>query len=389
MPPPNLPLGSPDLNILPSNQNAVSQASHPASPGIGPAALSSANIPSTGATPGDNTGVGAGPGPLRHPRPLTAADLHLQLEKEQEAVVRYPPSLVDNNGLRSKKVNRLTRELSLLRAAQNASVASNTSSTSAGHADTAEHSLSASASSSNHLFSNPPFPTPSHRERERMHHRSSSSTSARSITTPGSLSTVGGIAGSSASAVAPERTRPQPYNRQDSNTVGSGLFLSRQNSTTGSRRSGASSPAGVSSAHSSWQHEAGSHHRDRFPAREREPGGERGHAAGDGNVVTSARYEEAAFHRQELDSVRRENEALKRRIRDLERMVRAGRERRGIEGVATGRDRSESVSTTASAAVGSVRDSMGSGVGRGRERDREGEEEVVRVGESARSGGLR
>ena len=56
----------------------------------------------------DNTGVGVGPGmaaisrdklsygwssayvligPLRHPRPLTAADLHTQLEKEQEAVV--------------------------------------------------------------------------------------------------------------------------------------------------------------------------------------------------------------------------------------------------------------------------------------------------------------
>ena len=35
----------------------------------------------------DNTGVGAGPGPLRHPRPLTAADLYMQMEKEQEAVV--------------------------------------------------------------------------------------------------------------------------------------------------------------------------------------------------------------------------------------------------------------------------------------------------------------
>ena len=40
-----------------------------------------------GGVTGDNTGVGTGPGPLRHPRPLTAADLHLQLEKEQEAVV--------------------------------------------------------------------------------------------------------------------------------------------------------------------------------------------------------------------------------------------------------------------------------------------------------------
>lgn len=35
----------------------------------------------------DNAGVDPGPGPTRHPRPLTAADLHLQLEKEQEAVV--------------------------------------------------------------------------------------------------------------------------------------------------------------------------------------------------------------------------------------------------------------------------------------------------------------
>ena len=40
-----------------------------------------------GGTTTDNTGVGAGPGPLRHPRPLTAADLYMQMEKEQEAVV--------------------------------------------------------------------------------------------------------------------------------------------------------------------------------------------------------------------------------------------------------------------------------------------------------------
>jgi hypothetical protein len=36
----------------------------------------------------DNSGVGAGPGPLRHPRPLTAAELHQQLEQEQELLVR-------------------------------------------------------------------------------------------------------------------------------------------------------------------------------------------------------------------------------------------------------------------------------------------------------------
>lgn len=71
----------------------------PASPGLGNSLLS----------PADNTGVGVGPGktilgsdygfmfktvvlmvvigPLRHPRPVTVADLHLELEKEQEAVV--------------------------------------------------------------------------------------------------------------------------------------------------------------------------------------------------------------------------------------------------------------------------------------------------------------
>jgi hypothetical protein len=66
---------SPSLNILPSNQHVVN-------------AIASPTMTATGTLPGDNTGVGTGPGPLRHPRPLTAADLHLQLEKEQEAVVR-------------------------------------------------------------------------------------------------------------------------------------------------------------------------------------------------------------------------------------------------------------------------------------------------------------
>ena len=38
-------------------------------------------------------------GPLRHPRPLTAADLHMQLEKEQEAVVSWGCSMIRNNSL--------------------------------------------------------------------------------------------------------------------------------------------------------------------------------------------------------------------------------------------------------------------------------------------------
>jgi hypothetical protein len=79
MAPPPLPLSA--INVLPSNQSAVNNPGVPmASPGL-------SGITTVATVPADNTGVGTGPGPLRHPRPLTAADLHLQLEKEQEAVV--------------------------------------------------------------------------------------------------------------------------------------------------------------------------------------------------------------------------------------------------------------------------------------------------------------
>lgn len=85
MAPPALPLSSPALNILPSNQSAVNAPAPMASP-----TTSGVTSSTVQGIAGDNTGVGAGPGPLRHPRPLTAADLHLQLEKEQEAVVCTP-----------------------------------------------------------------------------------------------------------------------------------------------------------------------------------------------------------------------------------------------------------------------------------------------------------
>ncbi|KAF9697249.1 hypothetical protein EKO04_005004 [Ascochyta lentis] len=88
MSPPPLPLASPG-GTLPS----ASQHTH-AFPPLSP------NLPS----------ADTGHVPMRHPRPMTAAEMHLELEKEQEAVV-----------------NRLTRELSALRA-HSASVASTTSS---------------------------------------------------------------------------------------------------------------------------------------------------------------------------------------------------------------------------------------------------------------------
>ena len=81
---------SSSINILPSNQPTVNQGlsgtslpspSIPSFPGM-------AQPPSSSSQGQDNTGVGAGPGPLRHPRPLTAAELHSQLEQEQELLVR-------------------------------------------------------------------------------------------------------------------------------------------------------------------------------------------------------------------------------------------------------------------------------------------------------------
>lgn len=91
MPPPSAPASasSPSdaaLNILPSNLNAVTTGA-PIAPSLPSPILASAN--SAAQRPADASSATAGPGPVRHPRPLTAADLHQQLEKEQEAVVCY------------------------------------------------------------------------------------------------------------------------------------------------------------------------------------------------------------------------------------------------------------------------------------------------------------
>lgn len=111
---------APDLNSLPpspySPRHTSSTSSRRAGDNMPPPPAPITNSPTivsrepfANMTSGDNTGVGIGPGmradtlhiplqlviqltqfflgPLRHPRPLTAADLHMQLEKEQEAVV--------------------------------------------------------------------------------------------------------------------------------------------------------------------------------------------------------------------------------------------------------------------------------------------------------------
>ncbi|PVH75117.1 hypothetical protein DL98DRAFT_575191 [Cadophora sp. DSE1049] len=361
------PANAAALNILPSNQSAVNQ---------GQTMTTSPGMANTGALVGDNTGVGTGPGPLRHPRPLTAADLHLQLEKEQEAVV-----------------NRLTRELSMLRAAQNASVVSNTSSTSAGLPDTYDHNA-------NHLLSGPSHPTPS----QRRHHRSSSATSSRSASALASLSSI--------PSTTADRTRG-PSNPTQPTANPQSISLSRQNSTTGPARSGTSSPLPTPGS-GSYQALAGESFPSYYTSRpipHRDPSSSSLAMSGGGgtdmhrtdsitSVQTTGRYEEAAYHRHELEAVKRENEVLKRRIRELERTLRRRRrsdvEAEGGAGVGgeDARVRSESVSTTASVRDGGVSLTAGGGAGvggiRGRERPKEEDEEseVVQVGESARSAGL-
>ncbi|CAK7213607.1 hypothetical protein SCUCBS95973_001856 [Sporothrix curviconia] len=303
MPPPPVPTSPSSMHVFPSNQMAVSQGSNVSASALPspflPPPLSLASGGGALAQPGDGPGVGPGPGPLRHPRPLTAAELHMQLEKEQEAVV-----------------NRLTRELTLLRA-QNASVVSNASSTSAsGMSDAATGAAasgggsmsapSAPAPTDHSLFSGTSgFSIPSSTGR---HNRTYSNTSTRSQTAAaGTTPSVVGI-------TAPAPIRPTAPN------------LSRQNSTA-SRRSRANSPGPSSSVSHSYTHP--SHMGDAAAAGYFQRAGASGPATPSVSEMSpaivpgTARYDDTAFYRAELENVKRENEALRRRIRELERAAAA------------------------------------------------------------------
>ncbi|KAF2712214.1 hypothetical protein K504DRAFT_372947 [Pleomassaria siparia CBS 279.74] len=130
MSPPPLPLASPGGSVPPSSHH--SHSFPPLSPSFG----------------GHVSNVDAAGVPMRHPRPLSTAELHLELEKEQEAIV-----------------NRLTRELSALRA-HSTSVAS-----------TASSAISAT------VLDGPDHHGPTHPTSARRH-RSSSSVSRGSINAP-------------------------------------------------------------------------------------------------------------------------------------------------------------------------------------------------------------
>ncbi|ETN40748.1 uncharacterized protein HMPREF1541_05028 [Cyphellophora europaea CBS 101466] len=230
----------------------------------------------------DNTGVGIGPGPIRHPRPVSAAELHLELEKEQENMV-----------------NRLTRELSALRA-QTASVASTTSST------------------SDHFFSNDQFgtgatiiPTSARRHRSSSNLSARSSRSIRENLTSAASTSVSGVAAPRDQTVQAgnmETLRPE-MSRQNSTSAGvyrsSSIHASPRLSQVGYHRASVSSNTNYSEAASN----------------PRSPGFSSAGAA--------ARYEEAQLHRAELEAVRKENETLRQRVRDLERSLAATTPTRG------------------------------------------------------------
>ncbi|RYP59197.1 hypothetical protein DL770_010248 [Monosporascus sp. CRB-9-2] len=409
---------SSSINILPSNQPTFNQ-------GLSAASLPSPSLPSApgvmappSALGQDNTGVGAGPGPLRHPRPLTAAELHSQLEQEQELLV-----------------NRLTRDLSLLRAAQNSSVVSNASSAST--STTADQSQHASSFTDTHLLSGPGFPIPT----SRRHHRTSSSASARSQTravTPGGSAATVPISipqphpGGSAASVLEAARNPR------------GISMSRQNSTASvshRSRSRNHSPQPFATSYTSSGHGfshqyvsagdygggGGSTSSSYFPRSSTvgypppssHPSNASTAAATPGSELSpglmpaTLRYEETAQYRAELEVAKRENEALKLRIKELERLVRQRRSSGGGVDASGGgaplRARSESASTVASigggAAVGPAGGAVGGGtsIAGGRRPPERGAstvslvssvavgvpDEELRVGESAASAGFR
>ncbi|KAJ5974285.1 hypothetical protein N7481_011495 [Penicillium waksmanii] len=198
-------------------------------------------------------------GPLRHPKPLTPSDLHMALEKEQEAMV-----------------NRLTRELSLLRQ-QTASTASTASSTSNFN------------DSTDGLYTSPNLGS-STRSQSSRRHRSSSSLSAHTPSAPVPQT-------ASVTGIAPSREAPTRPVR------------SREASLTSRRPS-----VGSLSSYSQYPHgETYGSSPTIYPHRNSVSQTHLGHSG-----TPMSRSEEVAFHKSEFDIVRRENDMLRRRVRELE-----------------------------------------------------------------------
>ena len=201
------------------------------------------------------------------------------------------------------QVNRLTRELSALRA-QTASVASTTSST------------------SDHFFTNDTsnagtgttiIPTSTRR------HRSSSSLSARSARSVRdnltSATSVSGVAAPRDQSVQASSRPSMEITRPD---------MSRQNSTSAAGYRSTSitaSPHLTQNAYSYPHRTSVSSTSASMAASAIDPTAQPFHPRSPSltSAVAAARYEEAALHRAELEAVKRENEILRARVKELER----------------------------------------------------------------------
>ncbi|PWY73711.1 hypothetical protein BO70DRAFT_398933 [Aspergillus heteromorphus CBS 117.55] len=254
----------------PLSSRRLSQVMVPPVAASPPVSLTGNAIPGVG----EQGNVRSASGPLRHPKPLTPSDIHSMLEQEQEAMV-----------------NRLSRELSLLRQQTNsvASTASSTSTTLNDAVDT--HHASPYIISSTH-------PTASRR------HRSSSSLSSSYIPA------VQGSRAGSVSGIAPAREAYLPTARPDPSRTG----RSRESSLTSPGQSEAALSASAP------------HHQTQQVDQQSHPTAGQPHRTSLSQQKTPmsgsiSRHDEIAYHRGEVDSLKRENEMLRRRVRELELSV--------------------------------------------------------------------
>lgn len=188
------------------------------------------------------------------------------------------------------QVNRLTRELSQLRQ-QTASVASTASSTSTGLTDAVETSI---------------YPTSSRQ------HRSSSNLSSH--IPPGSAALAASV-----SSIAPSRDTALPPSRPSGEFTRAGR--SREPSVTSPRQP--VSPYGDVGFQLQSQGQQSHRSSVSYSHSTHPPEARRSTSI---SSTAGSRFEETAQHRAELESVRRENEMLRRRVRELEQNLRAYRD---------------------------------------------------------------
>ncbi|KAI9652051.1 MAG: hypothetical protein M1831_007243 [Alyxoria varia] len=312
---------APDLNSVPTSPRP-SQTS-PAPLNAPSASPSTSRRPSQAISHSSHASEQFPGMPQRHSRPMTPAELHLELEKEQEAMV-----------------NRLTRELSQLRA-HSASVTSNASSSSANTTSVLDpHEPANTTTLTNagqHMIQAPTNPTAGRR------HRSSSSLSnrTRSLTSSSSSFAQPPSAASTAPApgVAPLGSTSQASVDRARDAAGlsspsvSAAFpntntsRSRHNSTAlPNQRSTAPSPSRPripSRQHSHNQSvspDLTQQQTQQAPPPRSTP---HAHPAQPHYPLSSTRMEETANARGALETARAENDRLVDRVKELEKEVRA------------------------------------------------------------------